>query len=838
MGCVSWIALGVAVILIGSIIANALGTIEFGSASPTPRPATVQTFLIPTPTVTPIPQANVQEPEPTPTLEPTSTPIPTHTPTPEPTTTSTPSPTPTPIAYIIQKLGMESVRASKELVVVDFSVDLKNIRGLEGAGSVPFQMAIDGGEPELVHIITGFDPGEEASFVFARELTPGSHTVTFLIGEIVIDDMPIDVKPAGVLLIPTSTAAPTNSPTPEPTVTATPSTPPTATGTLSVAATPSPTPTVTATPSAMPTATASPTQTVVSFSLQAFTNGPWLEQQDPQLASSIKKLDWIQDGIDDTESKAIQDLLYIAVTSRSVVASIVSLSWVQDGIHDVEAGAFRWLNNIGSAEVASSVVSLGWVEDGIEEIEVKAIERISYIDYKDAGEAFRIVSMPFLTTIEPLDVSALDALSDLAAFKEGSLARVMAHPSLARGITDALTPIVAMLYGVAKTNPPLTDRLLDPEGVDLERRSITLPLTGDVDLVIVRTGPGAARSMDLLEHSVRTSEELMGEPFPTRYVGLLYENAVSGGFAGTNFGTHIAVLPKYDVDDGSYEAEFAPHAIAHEVAHYFWSGNADWVDEGVSDFMASSVENRRAGKTVGVTNDPCPYARSIAELEILAPNADADLDVFGCNYSLGERLFVDMARTLGDDVIWRSLRDLYAKSLVEDDADDLKGTSLDIDHLWEVFQSAPGAAVSIERWYDGTEDYDISQLDTGPVEPILASINGRIDEAYVAASWGGPAVSDFSAQDVTDWVYLTLKYSYDVSGDPREVHLEIVEYYEDGFEFRRRRGELTAEARYIGGTAGFSVGPTPSRKGAPGRYWVYVYAGERKVAEVKYEVTP
>ena len=640
----------------------------------------------------------------------------------------------------------------------------------------------------------------------------------------------------------------------------------------------------------MPTATASPIPTVVSFSLQAFTNGPWLEQQDPQLASSIKRLDWIQDGIDDTESMAIQDLLYIAVTSRSVVASIVSLSWVQDGIHDVEAGAFRWLNNIGSAEVASSVVSLGWVEDGIEEIEVKAIERISYIDYKDAGEAFRIVGiedsevdlidalasitngdakvassivslswaqdgiedsevdlidalasitnkdaggalrivrMPFLAEVEPADVSATESLARIANFRED-----------ARGITDALAPIVAMLYGVAKTNPPLTDRLLDPEGVDLERRSITLPLTGDVDLVIVRTAPGAARGMDLLEHSVRASEELIGIPFPTRYVGLLYENAVSGGFAGTNFGTHIAVLPKYDVDDGNYEAEFAPHAIAHEVAHYFWSGNSDWVDEGVSDFMASSVENRRAGKTVGVTNDPCPYARSIAELEILAPNADADLDVFGCNYSLGERLFVDMARTLGDEAIWRSLRDLYAKSLVEDDADDLKGTSLDINHLWEVFQSAPGAAVSIERWYDGTEDYDISQLDTGPVEPILASINGRIDEAYVATSWGGPAVSDFSAQDVTDWVYLTLKYSYDVSGDPREVHLEIVEYYEDGFEFRRRRGELTAEARYIGGTAGFSVGPTPSRKGAPGRYWVYVYAGERKVAEVKYEVTP
>ena len=619
----------------------------------------------------------------------------------------------------------------------------------------------------------------------------------------------------------------------------------------------------------MPTATASPTQTVISFSLREFTNGPWLEQQDPQLASSIKKLGWIQDGIDDTESEAIQDLLYVAVTSRSVVAYIVSLSWIQDGIHDEEARALRWLNNIGSAEVASSVVSLGWVQDGVDEVEVKAIEGISYIDYgdsevafsvvslgwaqdgiedsevdlidalasitnKDAGEALRIVGMPFLTAIDPADISALDALSGLAGYREELLEQILAHPSLAGGITDALTPIVAMLYGVAKTNPSLIELLLNPNSVSLERRSITIPLTGEVDLAIVRTRPGAARSMDLLEHSVRTSEELMGKPLPTHYVGLLYENAVSEGVAGTNFGTHIAVLPKYDVDDGSHEAEFAPPAIAHEVAHYFWSGNADWIDEGIAIFMASTVENKRTGKPVRVTTGPCAYARSIAELKALAPDRDAD----SCNYSLGDRLFVDMYRTIGDNAVWKSLRELYDRSLVEDYADDLKWTALDIKHLREVFQSSPGAAVSIGRWYDGTEDYDLSQLDTGPADPSLPSISGRIDEAYIATNTDGPAVSHFSVQDVTDWVYLTLKYSYDVSADPRELSLEIVEYYEDGFEFRRRRGELAAQAKSIGGTAWFSVGPTPSRKWAPGRYWVYVYEGERKVAEVQYEVTP
>ena len=83
-----------------------------------------------------------------------------------------------------------------------------------------------------------------------------------------------------------------------------------------------------------------------------------------------------------------------------------------------------------------------------------------------------------------------------------------------------------------------------------------------------------------------------------------------------------------------------------------------------------------------------------------------------------------------------------------------------------------------------------------------------------------------------------MKYSYSVSGDPREVTLEIVEYYEDGFEFSRRNRTLTAEAEYIGGTSWFSVGQSPSRKWAPGRYVVYVYWDERKVAEVQYNVIP
>ena len=370
----------------------------------------------------------------------------------------------------------------------------------------------------------------------------------------------------------------------------------------------------------------------------------------------------------------------------------------------------------------------------------------------------------------------------------------------------------------------------------MERRTITLPLAGEVVLAIIRTTPGAARSIDLLEHSVRAAERLMGAPLPTNYVGVLYENAVHSSFAGTNFGTHIAILPQYDIDDGSHEAASAGSTIAHEVAHYYWSGNADWVDEGAPELMASVIDAARTGRPVGITNIPCAYAPNIADLESLGVSR-GDVE-FWCNYSLGYRLFVDLYRTLGDDRFLRGFRALYLASAMEDDDDD-PGTSIGIEHLRQAFRTDDGAERAvIARWYDGTEPYDRSKLDYSPVDPSLPSINGRIDEAYIATKRDGPAVSIFSARDVSDWVLLTLEHSYNVSGDPREVQLEIVEYFEDGFEFRRRTGSLTAEPQYIGGTKWFSVGSPPSRRWATGRYFVYVYVDGRKVAEVEYEVLP
>lgn len=625
-------------------------------------------------------------------------------------------------------------------------------------------------------------------------------------------------------------------------------------------------------PPEMPTPEATAAAVVVPFSLPEFINGRWLEQQDPPLASSIKRLGWTRDGVDETEADAIQDLLYIAVTSRPVTAEIVSLNWVQDGMTGVEAGAIHWLRNLRNEEVLSSVVSLGWVGDGIEEAEVRAIrylsyitngdeavaksivaldwtrdeisdlearvvEEIYYLSYGHPQQALRVVGMQFLESVEPPDLSAVDALSNLSAFRPEYFEVVMSHPTVQGGITDGLVPVVATLDGVARTNPELIAVLLDPDRVSLERRTVTLPLSGQVVLSILRTGPGSARSMDLLEHAVREAEAFMDIPLPTGYVGMLFERAVWADFSGTNFGTHLAVLPEYDVDDGSHEAENAGRLIAHEVAHYYWNGNSAWVDEGVSELIAAVAEHTRRGQSVKVTRPPCAYTRTLAGLESLGVSSEEGADsAFGCNYSLGERLFVDLYRRLGEEAFRQGLRDLYLISLAkgEDGTQDGIRVAFGGD---EDGGNAAAAAIAA-RWYDGTEPYDNSALSTGGANPLLRTIDGRVHLAYLAAAREGPPISTISAGAIGDGLWLLLRWTYTV-GSSTEVPLEIVHYYEDGFEFGRRSVSFTADAHHNDSLWSWwlSVGQSPEVRWAPGQYRLHVYNEGRKLVELEYVVT-
>ena len=185
--------------------------------------------------------------------------------------------------------------------------------------------------------------------------------------------------------------------------------------------------------------------------------------------------------------------------------------------------------------------------------------------------------------------------------------------------------------------------------------------------------------------------------------------------------------------------------------------------------MASTSENARTGGPIEVTNDPCGYARTIAELETLDPARIGESE-YTCNYALGERLFVDLYRSLDEDSFREGLRDLYLLSQVEEEVEMQEETEVGIEQVRTAFKGDEDEDGSIvetiaARWYDGTQPYAPSAHDTGLTNPILSTINGRIHTAYLSATQEGTPLSSISAEAVDDYLWLLLRWDYNVGSD-------------------------------------------------------------------------
>ncbi len=353
------------------------------------------------------------------------------------------------------------------------------------------------------------------------------------------------------------------------------------------------------------------------------------------LAERLIALPWLVDGVTQTEAGVLSDLRYTARDDVALSERLIALPWLVDGLDEVERTSVErlmWIAN-EDAELAKAIADKPWLADSLGKDAARAVNSLYYIKDEDTALARNIVSMPFLETLEPTDAAVLEALSWLAYTEISALREVLAHPTLKDGISDEWAPVVALMDSVNEAAPAFLRPLLDPERVSIERRAVTLPHTGAVDLAIIRTESGAARSMDLLEHSAGSVEGFMGVALPTNYVGLLFGTAVLGYAGGTNYGPYFVMLPQYDADDGSNAADYAGHLTAHEVAHYYWRDNPNWLDEGLAELLASISESKRTGAAVTIDHTYCPAGDNIALLERL--DAAGVIYDYRCNYALG-----------------------------------------------------------------------------------------------------------------------------------------------------------------------------------------------------------
>ena len=539
-------------------------------------------------------------------------------------------------------------------------------------------------------------------------------------------------------------------------------------------------------------------------------NAAALDRQNPAAAQAIQALPWVADGIAAAERAAAATLVNLAIVSEPLLRDLLAKPWV---------------NRVENfPKLAAALTALQGIAALIE-----------------SAAARRISAMPFLNSLEPADAAALESLAELAAADRETFARVIDHPALAGGIDDDAAKVVSVLAGVQQTNPNLLPRLLNWEQVTIEERTIELSGARPLTLAIIRLDPGAAGhpgSMDLLAAAVRFTADYMGEPLPVRYVALLFADAVPDYSAGANFGTHIAVRPQYDSPAADYPARNRGRAIAHEVAHYYWAGNAPWLDEGAAEVLASLFAASHWGGNPRPNHYPCAEAAGIMDLAA----ADYARGAAGsqCPYALGERLFLDLRRALGAADFQRGFRRLYRARAAGG------GNATGIAAVRRAFAGdglAGGPAAQdlaqqvIEHWHNGAELSEGPLPDPTAAVADLPLINGRINRAYLSLTPGGPPSHRFSAAAAGDWAWLNLEYSYHISGPPQELALEVVEYFADGFSYRQVRDVVTLPAPGGGGWRRYSVGPGPGRQWAAGRHGVLVYHQGVKVAAVEYEVT-
>ena len=479
-------------------------------------------------------------------------------------------------------------------------------------------------------------------------------------------------------------------------------------------------------------------------------------------------------------------------------------------------------------EAARSIGALPWIEDGIGNAPEFNAAR-GMVQMAKAGYLPKLLEEPWV--VDGSNYAALESLWVLELNKPERLAEIMSHPTISDGISDKEANIIAVI--TPGSPPDRVDKLLDPAQVTLEERTITLPLAGETDIAIVRTGPGTDHAIESLVHAVRSIEEFMGLPFPRRqvlYIFTVYENPP---FGGKHYGNHVKIF----VDDKSIGKESTLSIVAHEASHYYWRYSGDWTNEGAATFFESIANNTMSGP---LSRDPCPLARSITELEDLERELSNPEEVRFCHYRLGERLFRDLYRNMDETTFRLGFRRLFLHTLhpVSDECNDDRLTDCHVKEAFTAYAPAEKASIIekvIDRWYDGSEPYDLSEINETAVDPDIAAIDGRIKEAYLSNSRGLlPVPVVVIGPNRNPVLYLNLDYSYRNPSGLTSLPIEIALYFEDGFEFRRTVSELEVSAEASRQTHNVQIPYTR----VPGRYWVQAYSGEQKIAEVTFEAVP
>ena len=348
----------------------------------------------------------------------------------------------------------------------------------------------------------------------------------------------------------------------------------------------------------------------------------------------------------------------------------------------------RWLQE-NHPTLYSQIAALPWVADGLSDMERVNLDELLYVGFLDIPTLEALVPMPFLSTADATDALALQSIYRLAI--TGQLNPLTEHSVFLDGIDDDETTLVAAA-GTVYPHPEEIGNILTPGYMFIE--SVTTDAGMRLSILRPGTTDLSVETMGVLEDAVEFVETTMGVPLPTGHVILvLHDKAVLEGAGGVNYGFAISYLPQYERPGNTWRWWHFRKAIAHEVAHYFWRGSENWIDEGLAVTM-----ERMYGLSIGLSPGQLKRPRrdcELHDLQMLSEKWPGPEDPqFYCNYYLGSRLFDDLRDGMTEEEFWDAAADLYSLTIAVQESRRTPG----IDEVRQVFSAQ---AEIVERHWSG-----------------------------------------------------------------------------------------------------------------------------------------
>ena len=374
--------------------------------------------------------------------------------------------------------------------------------------------------------------------------------------------------------------------------------------------------------------------------------------------------------------------------------------------------------------------------------------------------------MPFLRVPDATDTLAIQSMHELAA--EGVLSALVESALFQDGIADTDTALVAAA-GTLYQDAAAVRRVLAPGNAAIESVTAGTELTPDLRISIVRTGnqsrPG---TVEAVRDAIAFAEGMMGRPLPVEHaIIVLDDSAITAGYAGTNYGYAFSYSPEYETQQGTYEWRKLQAGFVHEVAHYYWSGNVSWIDEGVANILeyVYGIGNGLSRGQLKTKRTNCE-AHDLEMLTMWDPSSNNS--AYRCNYYLGEQIFLDLLETLGSLEFIALLKELYRVALPVQEAGGTPGIA-------EVRQVFDGQRSIVDKHWSGAlnapenrpfdegvdrTSHDLVQWDQHPVyDGHTVTFSGTLLDGAVLSSEtigqaraGGYANFNLSIADLQEYV--------------------------------------------------------------------------------------